>query len=64
MANIQAKREQLSKQLLAPEFKGLSSEYPSFDLLWFDIETKSRHLMEEMLDPIIDRLLNHKELIT
>lgn len=63
MATIQAKREQLTKNLQAPDFKGLTSEYPSFDLLWFDIETKTRHLMEELLDPIIDRLVNHKDLI-
>jgi hypothetical protein len=27
------------------DFKGLSQEYPSFELLWFDIMTKSRHLI-------------------
>ena len=27
-------------------------------MLWFDIETKTRHLME-----VIDRLVNHKDLI-
>ena len=63
MATIQAKREQLAKNLQAPDFKGLPTDYPSFDLLWFDIETKTRHLMEELLDPIIDRLVNHKDLI-
>lgn len=63
MATIQAKREQLTKNLAAPDFKGLSTDYPSFDLLWFDIETKTRHLMEELLDPIVDRLVNYKDLI-
>lgn len=63
MAYIQAKRDQLAKNLQAPDFKGLASEYPSFDLLWFDIETKTRHLVEELLDPVIDRLVNHKDLI-
>lgn len=63
MATIQARREQLTKNLTAPDFKGLATEYPSFDLLWFDIETKTRHLMEDLLDPIIDKLFNHKDLI-
>jgi len=61
MATIAFKREQLAKNLQSPDFKGLASEYPSFDLLWFDIETKTRHLMEELLDPIVDRLLKNKD---
>lgn len=63
MANIKANREQLTKNLTAPDFKGLSTDYPSFDLLWFDIETKTRHLMEELLDPIVDRLVSYKDSI-
>ena len=45
---------------MAPDFKGLATEYPSFELLWFDIETKTRHLFEELVDPIIDKLYDHK----
>lgn len=43
------------------DFKGLSQEYPSFELLWFDIMTKTRQLMQELLDPIVDRLVHHKD---
>ncbi len=44
-----------------PDFKGLSQEYPSFELLWFDIMTKSRHLIQEIMDPIVDRLVQQKD---
>jgi len=43
------------------DFKGLSQEYPSFELLWFDIMTKSRHLIQEIMDPIVDRLIQQKD---
>jgi hypothetical protein len=33
------------RQEATDDFKGLSQEYPSFELLWFDIMTKSRHLI-------------------
>lgn len=49
--------ERKKKGLVAGDFKGLANEYPSFDLLWFDIESKSRHLMQDLIDPVIDRLV-------
>ena len=45
---------------MAPDFKGLATDYPSFELLWFDIETKTRHLLEELVDPIIERVIEQK----
>ena len=42
----------------------MATEYPSFDLLWFDIETRTRQIMGDMLEPIIEKLLQHRELIT
>jgi len=41
----------------------LSTEYPSFELLWFDIESKTRNLIQELIDPIIDRLVDHQDKI-
>jgi hypothetical protein len=45
---------------MAPDFKGLALDYPSFELLWFDIETKVRHMLEEQMEPIVDRVLEQK----
>ena len=41
----------------------MSTEYPSFELLWFDIESKTRNLIQELIDPIIDRLVDHQDKI-
>lgn len=41
----------------------MSTEYPSFELLWFDIESKTRHLIQELIDPIIDRLVANQDSI-
>jgi len=51
----------MQKGLISPDFKGLSQEYPSFELLWFDIMTRSRHLMAELLEPVIDQIVGHKD---
>lgn len=64
MKDLQDRRQVLEKNLHSPNFKGLATEYPSFDLLWFDIETRTRQIMGDMLDPIVDKLLAHRELIT
>lgn len=42
MKDLHERRQVLEKKLLSPDFKGLATEYPSFDLLWFDIETRTR----------------------
>ena len=55
------KREQIKAGLVAPDFKGLNTEYPSFELLWFDLSTKTRHLIEEIVTPLVDRLVEHKD---
>lgn len=54
-------RDALKAGLMAPDFKGLNTEYPSFELLWFDLSTKCRHLMEELITPLVDRLVEHKD---
>lgn len=54
-------RAEMKAGLMAPDFKGLNTEYPSFELLWFDLSTKCRHLMEELITPLVDRLVEHKD---
>ena len=42
---------------------GLSQDFASFDILWFDITTKSRALVGELCQPLVDKVHNHKDLI-
>ena len=56
-------KELQNKGLISGDFKGLSTDYPSFELLWFDIESKTRHLVQELIDPIIDRLVDNPDSI-
>ena len=56
-------RELQQRGLISADFKGLSTEYPSFELLWFDIESKTRALIQELIDPIIDRLVSNQDSI-
>lgn len=37
-----------------------ASAMPQFDLLWFDLMTKTRQLIEDVCAPIMDRLETHK----
>lgn len=56
-------KELRDKNLVSGDFKGLSSEYPSFELLWFDIESKTRHLVQEIIDPVVDKLVDNSDKI-
>ena len=49
------------RNLIAGDKAGLAVEYPSFDLLWFDIETKTRQLLQELMDPVMDRLIENSQ---
>jgi hypothetical protein len=40
---------------------GLAQEYPSFDLLWFDIETRCRRLLQELMDPVMDKMIDNTQ---
>ena len=56
------RQNDLKKQgLVSGDFKGLSTEYPSFELLWFDLESKTRALVQELIDPIVDRLVDNQD---
>ena len=49
---------------ITQNFKTLSAEYTSFDLLWFDIESRTRFVLQELLEPIINELVAHQETIS
>ena len=38
-------------------------EFPSFDILWFDIQSKVREMMIELNKPLIDKIFAQKEAI-
>ena len=35
---------------------GLSKDFESFDILWFDIQTRTRQLVAELCQPIVDKV--------
>ena len=49
--------------MISGTHKGLAQDYASFDLLWFDIESKVRGLMNEIVEPVIDRLVENTDLV-
>lgn len=41
----------------------LSQDFQSFDILWFDLVTKTRQLVNELCVPLVDKVHEHKDLI-
>lgn len=44
------------KKLARGEKFGLAVEYPTFELLWFDIEWRTREMLEKLVEPIQTRM--------
>ena len=40
---------------------GIAVEYPTFELLWFDIEWRCRELIEKLVAPIKDRMTDDED---
>ena len=49
------------KKLQRGEKFGLAVEYPTFELLWFDIEWRCRELIEKLVAPINDRMTSDED---
>lgn len=43
--------------------QGLAQDFQSFDILWFDLTTKTRALVSELCQPLVDKVHNHKDLL-
>ena len=43
---------------------GLSQDFQSFDILWFDLTTKTRALVSELCQPLVDKVHQHKDMLT
>ena len=39
----------------------LSQDFSSFDILWFDIETKMRDLVQDLCQPLVDKVHEGKD---
>ena len=39
----------------------LSQDFSSFDILWFDIETKMRDLIQDLCQPLVDKVHEGKD---
>ena len=44
--------------------QGLAQDFQSFDILWFDLTTKTRALVSELCQPLVDKVHNHKDLLS
>lgn len=52
------------KKKRMPEATGaLSQDFASFDILWFDLTTKTRALVTELCQPVVDKVHEHKDLL-
>ena len=38
-------------------------DFTSFDMLWFDIESKVREMLAELNQPLLDKIFQQKEVI-
>ena len=47
----------------AGEKSGLAVEYPTFELLWYDIETKTRSIMQDLIQPVRQELIDNQDSI-
>jgi len=43
---------------------GLSQDFQSFDILWFDLTTKTRALVSELCQPLVDKVHTHKDMLS
>lgn len=58
---MQKQRAWAEQKLKAGEKFGLAVEYPTFELLWYDIEWRTRQIMEDLVDPMQNQLLDNKD---
>ena len=47
----------------APAHRTLNTEFDSFDMLWYDIETKARATVEDLNRPLLDKLVSNSDRI-
>ena len=51
---MQKQRALAEARLLAGEKFGLAVDYPTFELLWYDIEWRTRQIMRDLVEPVLD----------
>lgn len=44
-----------------PQFSGLSKDFESFDILWFDLQSKVRQLIQDLCQPMVDKIHEHED---
>ena len=49
------------KKLRAPPLENLLRDYPSFELLWYDLQPHIRLMLEELVEPIVHRVHDYEE---
>lgn len=53
-----------AKSIIAPDYKTLATEFESFDLLWFHIETRARECVENLNRPMLDKMVENSDNIS
>ena len=43
---------------------GLAQDFNSFDILWFDLSSKTRELVTQLCQPLLDKVAVHKDLLS
>ena len=56
-----SKKAAIDSQYRANDVRTLATEFESFDLLWYDIETRARKTMEEMTRPLLGQLVSNSD---
>ena len=46
------------------EAGALSQDFASFDILWFDLVTKTRSLVSDLTQPLVDKVHSNKDLLS
>ena len=49
------------KKLRAPPLDNLLRDYPSFELLWYDLQPHVRLIVEDLVEPIVHRVSDYEE---
>ena len=49
------------KKLRAPPLDNLLRDYPSFELLWYDLQPHVRLIVEDLVEPVVHRITEYEE---
>ena len=57
---MQKDQANMAEKYRAPPVHNLLRDYPSFELLWYDIESHVRLIIEGLIDPVLIRVTEYE----